>query len=239
MISKNHRVNTDFQILYFLIGSCHTIDGVYSLLCELKEEREDAVKSIESMELKTKASILKAERLLASDDEIDQLLGKAELSEIEARKETFEKNVKAAREELGFINTCIDRLQSYRRYSHLPEQEAHLAMQRDEWRLELINRAENSLMTSGTIASDEFNTMRMHPDFETDILPEINNIKNCIERGRVQDRLFPEKTQPLRNLLSAEGTLAGLLPAFEPSVNGNIDAIIEESSNSMSLLQKS
>ena len=39
MISKNHRQNHDFQILYFLIGSCHTPDAAYALCQELREER--------------------------------------------------------------------------------------------------------------------------------------------------------------------------------------------------------
>jgi hypothetical protein len=225
MQAKNNRVNTDFQIVHFLIGSCHTVDGAYALLCDLLEERQMTINSLDSMRLKQKSRRLAAERRASSSDEVVRTRGLADLSEGECNLDLFEKNVKAAFAELSFLNNCVERLQPYRKYAHLPDPEAHAACQREEWRLELINRAENALITSGTIPIDEFKTMRMHPDFETGILPEITHIKNCVEQGRVHDRLFPEKSQPLRNLLSSDGALAGLLPASETPVNGSIATI--------------
>jgi hypothetical protein len=47
----------------------------------------------------------------------------------------------------------------------------------EEWKLELINRAENNLLASGQISSDLLQTMRQHPQFQSDILPAIENIK--------------------------------------------------------------
>ena len=47
MNAKNHKQNTNFQIVYFLVGSCHTPDGAYALLCELREERLLATNSYE------------------------------------------------------------------------------------------------------------------------------------------------------------------------------------------------
>jgi hypothetical protein len=154
--------------------------------------------------LKNKAKKLSASRALNSPDEVEILLAEADLAELEAVEDTFNNTVKAASEELEFIEECIRRIEPHRKYSHVPDSEASEISQREEWRLELINRAENCLITSGTIPIDEFNTMRMHPDFKSSILPEITNIKQCIEDGRVQDRLFPENVTQIRQLIESE-----------------------------------
>jgi response regulator RpfG family c-di-GMP phosphodiesterase len=210
MLTQNNRRNTDFQILYFLVGSCHTPDGAYSLLCDLWEERSNVVKKLKADELRARAKRLVAERLTDSADEVDRLNGEADLEEMEAFEDTKKRCVAAAYKELAFLEQCMEKLQPYRKHAHLSLPEAHEASQREEWRLELIHRAENCLMTSGTIPIDEFNTMRMHPDFAASILPEITHIKECIEQGRIQDRLLPENVPILKNLLAQEAEVKAL-----------------------------
>lgn len=177
MSSKNNRVNHDFQIAYFLAGSCHTPDAAYSLLRDLQEEREMALAQIEGNQLRAKARIIKAEKMIESDDPVTVLEGQAELADMKNNEVFLKRNIEAAKKELEFIQKCIDRLQPYRKYSHLPDPEAHEAIQMEEWRLELIKRAENCLLASGQISSDLLQTMRQHPQFSTEILPAIENIK--------------------------------------------------------------
>lgn len=183
MHAKNNRVNKDFQIAYFLAGSCHTPDGAYSLLKDLQEDREMALSQLEAGELKEKAAILSAQRKIDSGDEILALEGEAELIEIKNGKKFAERNIEAAKRELEFINKCIDKLQPHRRYSHLSDPEAHEAAQAEEWKLEFINRCENSLITTGTIPADQLTAMRQHPDFMGDILPAIDKIKYTLQKG--------------------------------------------------------
>ena len=181
----NH-VNSNFQILYFLIGSCHTVDGAYALLCNLREGREMALSQIKASELREKAKIVRAERLRQSADEADQLEGEADLAEIEAHKENSKRCIAAATSELDFINKCINRLQPHRKFQGLRDDEAHQAAQREEWKLELIRRAENHLLTSGTLPADQYDTMRQHPDYLTDISPCIQGMLKAlaIQGGR-------------------------------------------------------
>ena len=94
MHAKNNRVNKNFQILHFLAGSCHTPDGAYSLLKDLQEDREMALSQIESNELKKQAKIIRAHRLIASEDAADQLEGKAELAEINNNRQFANRNIK-------------------------------------------------------------------------------------------------------------------------------------------------
>jgi hypothetical protein len=177
---KTNRQNHDFQIAYFIAGSCHTADGAYAILNDLKDDREMALAAYESGQLKKKIKILKAEKLLNSKDEIKRLEGEAELAEINSHKGLEEKNYRAAITELAFINTCIEKVQPFRKFAHLPDAESHEAAQQEEWKLELQQRAENYLLTTGSIPTDHFSTMRMHPEFQTSLLPHIETVKQLM-----------------------------------------------------------
>lgn len=171
----NH-INSNFQIAYFLVGSCFTPDGAYALLCNLKESREMALAQVEANDLREKSKRLQAERLLASPDEVAQLEGKAMLAELNANKTFSERNITAAKDELSFIDLCIERIQPHRKYANLHDAEAHQAAQQEEWKFELLNRAEISLLTIGYIPTDQFDTMRMHPDYAEAIAPRIQTL---------------------------------------------------------------
>ena len=157
MTTPNRR-NSDFQIAYLLAGKCHTADAAYAMLCNLREERELALYEAEKV----------ADKFTRRDD-------------VEARM--FKRNLDACVKELDTINKCIERVQPLRKYSHLPDYEAHEACQREEWKLEFIARAENSLLASGTIPADQLSAMRSHPDFVSQIWPAVEKAKALIIKG--------------------------------------------------------
>jgi len=180
---KTNRLNHDFQILHFIVGSCHTPDGAYAILCDLQEDRSNALKNNEAAVLREQAKRIRAQRKVDSVDEADRLEGQADLAEIEAFAETVAKNLAAAKAELAFIEKCMARLEPHRKYKDLPLPEAHQAAQAEEWKLELIHRAENFLITSGTIPSEHFATMRLHPEFKTAILPAVEQMRSLLLQG--------------------------------------------------------
>lgn len=184
MISKNHRQNHDFQIIHFLIGSCHTPDAAYALCQDLREERFNAIENYKVSKIKEKSKILKANKLLNSPSEEDQLEGEAELLEIANNAKTGEVLYNTACKELIFIDDCIAKLRPNCKYKDLPDDEACQLMQQEEWKFELIRRAENILISQATgIPSDQLDTMRMHPEFTTAILPAIASIKESMKTG--------------------------------------------------------
>lgn len=189
----NNRVNHDFQILYFIIGSCHTPDAAYAKLKDLQENRIMALNSAKVAKIKENITIAKAKRKLNSEDEIERLEGEADLAELESFAEITERNIKAAEAELKFIEDCIEKLQPHRKYAHLPDSEAHEAFQQEEWKYELIDRARNSLLTTGSINPDEFKTMKMHPEFVSEILPAIDSCKRLMSQGKVHELLLESK----------------------------------------------
>lgn len=196
MNSQNNRRNHNFQIEHFLAGSCHTPDGAYALLCDLRDDRKDSLAQAEVGALRTRAKIIRAERCLDSLDEAERLEALADIGEIKAHEETLHKNIEAAKAELKFINDCIDKVQPHRMFGHLPDPEAHEAAQHDEWKYELEYRAVNFLLTAGTIPHDHFASMRQHPEFHEYILPAIENAKLLMTSGNAESLLLTNNPIP-------------------------------------------
>jgi hypothetical protein len=185
---KTNRQNHDFQIAYFIAGSCQTPDAAYAILCDLREDRSNAIKSFNAHNLRDQAKMIKAQRKLQDDDEAVRLEGQADIEEMKAMVETTQKNYDAAIAELAFIDKCMERLQPLRQYAHLPDAEAHEAAQHEEWKLQLIHTAENHILNSGMIPPDHFATMRMHPSFATEILPALEKTKMLLNSsGKSQE----------------------------------------------------
>ena len=192
-MARNHKQNSNFQISYFLAGSCHTADGAFSMLCDLKESREAVIANYEVSQLKEQAKIIRAQRLIQSEDSADKLDGQAELLEIENNNTQGKILFEAAEDELSHINKCLKAVEPLRQYSEYSDLEAHELAQREEWLLELINRAENYMITGGSIPSDHFVTMRMHPDFKNEIIPRIEYIKAQLSDPSKSIKFLKEK----------------------------------------------
>ena len=180
MHSKTHRQNHNFQIAHFLAGACHTADGAYALLCDLREDRQTAADHYQVVELRNAAKEIKANELLESENEADRKEAKADLLEIENERAAGRILYDAALAEIAYIDECIARITPFRKYAHLPDPESHEACQQEEWKLELMDRAENYLLTVGHIPTDQFATMRLHPEFKSAIWPRINELNKQI-----------------------------------------------------------
>jgi len=193
MTIKFNRQNTDFQIAYFIAGSCHTPDAAYFALLNLKQERQSAVDTIPATTLRLRAERIKAQRQSESQDEVEQLMGQADLIVIDRNERMTESLNASAHAELEFIDKCIAKIQPLRRYGHLSDIEAAEACQQEEWGLELQRRAENFLLTNGTIPHDHFNTMRQHPAFNTHLLPHIDRVHQAIQNGTAPQVLLASR----------------------------------------------
>lgn len=177
MDSKPHRTNSNFQLQYFIANSCKTVDGAWSILYAQKIDIENKIQISELQQEKKQIKKLKLEKaIFESTDELDILSLQADLKELSIGEEIFLLNLEAAKNELAFIKKLMADLEPRRLYSHLPLLEANEAMQRTEWLEELKSRAENFLITQGTIPHDHLQTMRCHPDFYDDIVPFIKNV---------------------------------------------------------------
>lgn len=195
---KTNRQNHDFQILHFIVGACHTPDGAYAILCDLEEDRDNALKHHAASKIREKATRLAIQEKIRSarnglfttrarrrQNEISQCEATAELAEIEATQETTRRCYDAALAELAFIRLLKTKLEPHRRFQELSLPEAHQAAQHQEWKFELMKRAENYLLSGNGIPADHFGTMRMHPDWETVIQPHIKNILAASEQARL------------------------------------------------------
>ena len=207
MNSKNNRLNHDFQISHFLAGSCHTADGAWSLLYDLREDRQAALAANEAHVLRQQATRVRAMRDLDSDDEAKHLEAKAAIAEIDGQQVTHEKNVAGAQAELATIERCMTELQPQRRFAHLSDAQAHEAAQPEEWRLELMHRAQNQLLSAGTLSPDLLGTMRMHPAFG-EMFSALERLAEMLRTGNRDQVVRQLLTMPL-----LEGTAAPLKAA--------------------------
>lgn len=191
-----HWRNSHFQITNFIAGSCHTPDEAYRKLMELREERDVAIKNVKASLLREQAKIKKAEHIIASDaPEWDKLEAQADLEEINAFKEQSQACYEEAVRERDFIDSLIEQIKPHRKFAHLPDHEAHQAAQLEEWKDELKFRAENFLASQGTIPHDHLATMRMHPAWQTELLPHVRQISEMISKGN--NTALPTKYAPV------------------------------------------
>jgi hypothetical protein len=195
MIVKRNRHNTNFQIAYFIAGSCFTADAAYFALLNQRDERQRALTASESSEIRRQARRIEIDRDLAHEDPVVQLRAQADLVDWTADQQQMAELTRACEEELAFIDLCIERVQPLRKYSHLPEGEAAEACQREEFAREFQYRIENYLMTTGSIPHNELASMRQHPDFNNQLLPHIQTVTQALQAPNGAQAFLPGATQ--------------------------------------------
>jgi hypothetical protein len=195
MIVKRNRHNTNFQIAYFIAGSCFTPDAAYFALLNQRDERQAALDAAVSSGLRRQARRIEIDRASTSDDPVDQLKAQADLHDWQCDHDKMTQLEKACEEELAFIDLCIERVQPLRKFSHLPDGEAAEVCQREEFAREFQFRIENYLMTQGTIPHDQLASMRQHPDFGTQLLPHITHVTKSLSAPGGAQHLLPNLTK--------------------------------------------
>lgn len=212
MITKFNRNNTNFQIAYFIAGSCHTADAAHVALVSQRQERDMALQNVKVVELRQQAARLRAEQKIASKDPALELEGRADLLELDIAIAQQHDLIKAAEDELAFIDLCIEKIQPFRKYANLTDAETAEACQMEEWALELAYRAENYMLTQGTIPHDQFATMRQHPNFKNQLLPHIENLQKQLATPTGYNNILENKSKKFDLPL-----LLGLTPSVSES----------------------
>ena len=183
-IAKPHRLNSDFHIEHFLSGNRKTPDGKYALLYSMKIDIEHKIAVSESQRLEREANIEEQEYLISTAQHAwEKKRAQAEIAKLNAAIPTWEMNVKGAQAELATIQKLMDELEPQRKYADLPLLDAFEASQQEEWKLELIERSENQML-SRTIGIDwdVLEAMRSHPEFKTEMLPHLSEFITKMDR---------------------------------------------------------
>ena len=178
MNSNPHRNNSDFQLRHFLAGSCFTPDGAWMLMYGQMIDREAVIKSCEAQRIRREAKIMDAQAVINDPhvSQTDKMRAQADIIEADAHYYTWSTNLEAAKMELATIKQLMAELEPHRKYAHLPLLEANEAAQREEWLGEFKNRVENFMFSTGTIPEDHLRAMRNHPDFQSALLPHIQEV---------------------------------------------------------------
>ena len=177
--------NSNFQLRNFIAGKCHTADEAYRELKQQFEDRDLAVRNAEASQLRAEAKIMRANEIIESEttSDADKLEAEADLVEFRVFEEQGKNVLEAAVRERDFIQSLIDEVQPHRKYAHLPDHEAFQLAQEEEWAEELKWRAENFLGSQGFIPHDHLAAMRLHPAWETKLLPYVEGLIESNKHG--------------------------------------------------------
>lgn len=169
--------NSHFQNRHFLAGKAHTVWERYRLIKQQLEDRQTALDASRAGELRLLAKIKKLTHLQTCGHEWEALEAQADLVETEAHLGQAQRCVEAAQDEVRFLNQLIDEMRPHleaTRVEGYSDQQMFQATQQEEWKRELIARAENyHIARILGIPADQVETMRLHPEFETTIAPMI------------------------------------------------------------------
>ncbi len=182
MNSKPHRQNSDFQLKHFMANDCKTPDGAYVLLYGQRIDMENKIAHSDAQRKRREAKLAAAREVIEdpTSKRSAVLAAEADIIEIEADVPTWELNLKAAHQELATINRYMEELKPQCKHWSEDILAMSEASQEEEWRLELMCRAENFLISQGYIPHDHLNTMRNHPQFASDILPHLAQIEGKV-----------------------------------------------------------
>jgi hypothetical protein len=195
MIVKRNRQNNNFQIAYFIAGSCFTPDAAYFALLNQRDDRRRAIEHSQVQEMRALAKKQRIDLDLFSDDPILALEAQADLQEWMNQRSDARELMQSCEEELAFIDLCIERVRPLRQYAHLSDNEAAEACQREEFAREFQYRIENFLACSGSIPHNELAVMRQHPDFDNLLLPHIDHVTQLLASPGGAQRLLPGATK--------------------------------------------
>jgi hypothetical protein len=140
--------------------------------------------------LQCEAAKLDAEDLLRCTGKSDQIRGQAILLEMELSKETADGAIAACQEEIKFLEETLDQLKPHCKYDNYQD------AQREEWKLEFIQRAKLFICSHGTIPHDQLKSMASHPDFKEAIVPvlkELGWITDIEKLASLGDSSYPLK----------------------------------------------
>jgi hypothetical protein len=195
MMVKRNRQNNNFQIAYFIAGSCFTADAAYFALLNQRDDRQRSLDSARVQAIRMKSRLLDIARRIESPDPVIQLNAQADQLEIDLSQDASNQLIAACEDELAFIDLCIERVQPLRKYADMPDAQAVEQCQREETAREFQFRIENYMITQGSLPHNELATMRQHPDFANQLLPYITHVTQALSAPGGAEHLLPNLTK--------------------------------------------
>jgi hypothetical protein len=176
-----HWTNTAFKILAFQVNSCNTPDGAFCKLYVEYGARKRALDEAMVNLKRNKAKRMRLELALAesgAEGSPDRLEAEADLESLTNNEALNAAAIAGCIAEMSYLQQLMNLLKEDCLYvDKMDISDVFQASEYEEWRLELIKRAQNFMLSIGHIPADQFEAMRGHPAFQSDIWPVIAELK--------------------------------------------------------------
>jgi hypothetical protein len=174
-----HWKHSRYQVVYQILGNCHTIDEAYRILCELEEDREFSINISKAESERSQAKIIGNKAILDTEKhsainnslmfetEGNKHLANAFIQETIARTPIAQACLDECRRELSFIRDLKRLINPYRKYKDYLEHEAHQLCQAEEYYYDLLWKAYNYMCAMQGLTADHWMLIKMHPSSGT------------------------------------------------------------------------
>lgn len=182
-----HWNNSNFQKLYFIIGTAHTPDEAYRQCLELLDDRFMAKNEADHGKKETALEIERLQSIVDNESEDTFVRRKAalDIEKFEVNKSTSDKCYDECLREIEFLEDIKKKIEPHRAFGLLPQHEANQLSQSDFWAHEFLFRAQNQIATRGCIEPGTLKDIRTHPAAESFLIPEVNVLMNAQRKGEV------------------------------------------------------
>lgn len=166
------------QILQEVLTECHSVDAAYSRLVFLRNERTDYINYTLAQNKRTLSEVIQANEIATDEKDTRQhrVLAEYHMDEAKALLPSEQKRVDYARTERSFLQTLIDKLEPYRAYKDLPDEEAFQRSQYDNMILGFVWDVYIDLCVTGVVSRERYLQARGFTCFEQ-LLEVIQNLE--------------------------------------------------------------
>lgn len=162
-----HWKHSRFDIVYLVLGNCHTVDEAYRVLCELEEDRQMAINTSYAESKRAEGKVISAKVTIADPRSSHTELKRAEsyIMETDARRVVTQLALDEAKRELSFIQSLKEKLRPHRMFGDYADYDAFQLIQPIEWRYDIFWQMYSQMSTQqGQIGSEMFALIKAHPD---------------------------------------------------------------------------
>jgi hypothetical protein len=236
---------SNFEAIFFSVRQMHTAEGAYAALRQIQQNVAAGIEMVESEAFAHRSNIIQIERgLTRTVRNKEDIRGKLSTEKREAAIFNLKDDLKGEEADewelkselkktivsltgvcdrwtnlqsrMKIINMIMQALRPFVKGNSLTLDQHLESIQREEWKLSLIFKAESHMVVEGKVPMDLFERIRLHPDF-SEIFPVIERVR----KAHANSHLKPGDPEYFPFTISMPGQ-------WELSLGIDLQAILDE-----------